>query len=344
MTALVLDDLSRRLGNVPRKSISRAGELMRLIDVKTGGCPVAPVSIVPSVCLELALRQHGQQCDRNVLVKASACTDKAYAAAFRSISNLLGINVSPTVPELGVMFGGSRVVPSVGRCIEDYRSRMATLGMGAVQPNVLNAAAFFMVSKKHNIKFEKERLVKLMDIDDAMFNRVCNSMVEVVFDHVGTASQKTKEGAVNSISRNRELVDALLERKRPAEDSQQRASSGRGAKDKDKGDKDDGDDGDDEDDEDDEDEDDKDDADVLKVLLPGNAFATGSSATGAMRVEGIRPLKKQKTASLQEQKVMDYDAWKKSVLEAKDAPPPQSEPPKATKQTTLSFAPSTKKE
>jgi len=122
------------------------------------------------------------------LINMSGGTSATYKMAFSQIQNVININTSShSLNELGVKFGGVRLVAKSATVLADYKEKvLASMpteqrAYAKFDNPALTAAAFFLTAKREQFKVNQHQLLILLGIQQSDFVTVCNSMTELCF-------------------------------------------------------------------------------------------------------------------------------------------------------------------
>uniref|UniRef100_A0ACD5VQZ9 Uncharacterized protein n=1 Tax=Avena sativa TaxID=4498 RepID=A0ACD5VQZ9_AVESA len=152
----------------------------------------------------------------------SGMSDKAYIRSFNTLQNGLGAKTTLDVRELGIQFGCARLIPFVQRGLALYKEHF----LAALPPSrrsstdfgwpMFTAAAFYLCAKRHKLKVDKVKLIDLCGTSSPEFTTVSTSIVDLCFDVFGIAKEKKDP---TTIKGNRELLDALPNKRKHGDDS-----------------------------------------------------------------------------------------------------------------------------
>ncbi|PIN17150.1 Origin recognition complex, subunit 6 [Handroanthus impetiginosus] len=225
-----MSEIARKLGLSENKQLIRkAAELRRLADIQFDSSVIGIGEICKAViCLEIAASRMEVIFDRQMAIKLSGMSEKAYNRSFNSMQNGIGVKNKLDVRELAIQFGCVRLIPFVHKGFSLYKERfLASLpptrrGSTDFARPVFTAVAFYLCAKRHKLKVDKFKLIELAGTSESEFSSVSTSMLDLCFDVFGIAKEKKDS---RKIKGNRELLDALPE-KRKLEDGGYSSSDG----------------------------------------------------------------------------------------------------------------------
>uniref|UniRef100_A0A7N0UJI7 Origin recognition complex subunit 6 n=1 Tax=Kalanchoe fedtschenkoi TaxID=63787 RepID=A0A7N0UJI7_KALFE len=209
-----LTGLAKRLGLADSKHVvRRAAELRRMCDVKFDSSVVGVGEVCKAViCLEIAAMRAQEIFKKELAIKLSGMSEKAYIRSFNALQHGLGVKTQLDIRELGIQFGCVRLIPMVKKGLLQYKDRfLASLPASRKEcadftRPVFTAVAFYLCAKKQKLKVDKMKLIELCGTSEAEFASVSNSMQELCFDIFGIAKEKKDP---REIKGNRDLLDAL---------------------------------------------------------------------------------------------------------------------------------------
>ncbi|KAK1284538.1 Origin recognition complex subunit 6 [Acorus calamus] len=219
-----LTDLSRKLGisEASKPLIRKAEELRRLCDVRFDSSLIGVGEVCKSIiCLEIAASRLQAMFDRQAAIRVSGMSEKAYIRSSNALQNCLGVKFVFFPFGIGIQFGCVRLIPFVQKGLSAYKerflaalpaSRRATTDFS--RP-VFTAVAFYLSAKKHKLKVDKLKLIELCGTSESEFTSVSTSMNDLCFDSFGISKEKK---APSRVKGNRELLDALPEKRRRDDD------------------------------------------------------------------------------------------------------------------------------
>ncbi|KAG9451277.1 hypothetical protein H6P81_011242 [Aristolochia fimbriata] len=209
-----LTDTGRKLGLSDSKHVIRkAEELRRLCDVQFDSSVIGVGEVCKGlICLEIAANRFQVMFDRQLAIRMSGMSEKAYNRSFNSLQNGLGVKTKLDVRELAIQFGCVRLIPFVQKGLALYKDRFVTSLPASRRASadftrpVFTAVAFYLCAKKQKLKVDKLKLIELCGTSEAEFSSVSNSMNDLCFDVFGIAKEKKDP---KSVKGNRVLLDAL---------------------------------------------------------------------------------------------------------------------------------------
>ncbi|KAL3629006.1 Origin of replication complex subunit 6 [Castilleja foliolosa] len=219
-----MSEIAKKLGLYESKHLIRkAAELRRLADVQFDSSIIGVGETCKAViCLEIAASRMQVIFDRQAAIKMSGVSEKAYNRSFNSMQNGIGVKNKLDIRELAIQFGCVRLIPFAHKGISLYKERfLASLPIsrrGSTDFNrpVFTAVAFYLCAKKHKLKVDKFKIIELAGTSESEFSNVCTSMMDLCFDVLGISKEKKDP---KKIKGNRELLDALPEKRRLEDDS-----------------------------------------------------------------------------------------------------------------------------
>lgn len=202
--------------------IRKAEELRRLSDVQFDSSVIGVGEVLKAIiCLEIAASRLQVLFDRPSAIRMSGMSEKAYMRSFNAMQNGLGVKAKLDVRELGIQFGCVRLISFVQRGLVLYKDRFLAALPASRQANtdfnrpVFTAVAFYLCSKRHKLKVDKQKLIELCGTSESEFSAVATSMNDLCFDVFGISKEKKDPKAVKG---HRELLDALPGKRRREED------------------------------------------------------------------------------------------------------------------------------
>ncbi|EPS61965.1 hypothetical protein M569_12829, partial [Genlisea aurea] len=216
-------EIARKLGvSESKQVVSKAAEIRRLADIQFDSSVIGVGEICKAViCLEIAAAMMDIVFDRQAAIKLSGMSEKAYNRSFNSMQNGIGIKNKLDIRELAIQFGCVRLIPLVQKGLSMFKSRFLDKLPSTRKSStdftrpVFNASAFYLCAKKHKARaliLDKLKLIELAGTSESEFSSVCTSMMDLCFDAFGIAKEK-RDG--KEIKGNRELLDALPEKRAP---------------------------------------------------------------------------------------------------------------------------------
>ncbi|KAI3816689.1 hypothetical protein L1987_16392 [Smallanthus sonchifolius] len=217
-----LSEYARKLGLSESKQVVRkAAELRRVSDLQFDSSSAGIGEICKSIiCLETAANMMQVLFDRQIAIRLSGMSEKAYIRSFNVMQNGIGIKNKLDIRELAIQFGCVRLIPLVQKGLSLYRERF----IASLPPSrrasadftrpVFTATGFYLCAKKHKLKVDKNKLIELSGTSEDEFSSVSTSMKDLCHDVFGVSKEKKDP---KSVKVNRDLLDALPE-KRQVED------------------------------------------------------------------------------------------------------------------------------
>ncbi|XP_071717469.1 origin of replication complex subunit 6 [Rutidosis leptorrhynchoides] len=217
-----LPDIARKLGLSESKQVVRkAAELRRMSDLQFDSSSAGIGEICKAViCLEIAANMYQVLFDRQIAIRLSGMSEKAYIRSFNVMQNGIGVKNTLDIRELAIQFGCVRLIPIVKKDLSLYRERfIASLPASRrasadfTRP-VFTAAGFYLCAKKHKLKVDKNKLIELAGASEDEFSSVSTSMKDLCHDVFGVTKEKKDPKLVKG---NRDLLDAFPENRQPEE-------------------------------------------------------------------------------------------------------------------------------
>lgn len=213
-----ITELAKKLDLADNKPVVRkAAELRRLSDVKFDSSAIGVGEICKAViCLEIAANKYDVVFDRQIAMRLSGMSEKAYNRSFNSFQNVLDVKNNLDVRELAIQFGCVRIIPLVQKGLKLYKDRFfASLPASRRSSTdftrpVFTAVAFYLCAKKHKLKADKVKLIELCGTSESEFSSVSNSMKDLCHDVFGILKEKKDPKEVKG---HRELLDAFPEKR-----------------------------------------------------------------------------------------------------------------------------------
>ncbi|KAI3929461.1 hypothetical protein MKW92_050484 [Papaver armeniacum] len=218
-----ISQLARKLGLSDSKHIIRkAEELRRLSNTKFDSSVIGVGEICKAViCLEMAATRFQALFDRQIAIKLSGMSEKAYTRSFNAMQNGIGVKNKLDVRELGIQFGCVRLIPFVQKGLSKYKERfLASLPASRradadfTRP-VFTAVAFYLCSKRHKLKVDKVKMIDISGTNENEFKSVSASMEDLCFDVFGSSREKKDPKDVKG---HRELLDVLPGKRKHEDD------------------------------------------------------------------------------------------------------------------------------
>ncbi|KAJ0987410.1 hypothetical protein J5N97_005766 [Dioscorea zingiberensis] len=218
-----ISTIAAKLGLSDSKHVIRkASELRRLSDLQFDSSVMGVGEVCKAViCLEIAALRLQVLFDRQVAIRTSGLSEKAYIRSYNVLQNGLGVKASLDVRELGIQFGCVRLIPFVQKGLSNYKDRFLAALPASRRANtdfnrpVFTAVAFYLCAKKHKLKIDKLKLIELCGTSESEFSSVSASMKDLCFDFYGVTSTKKDP---RSVKGHRELLDALPGKRRRQND------------------------------------------------------------------------------------------------------------------------------
>ncbi|XP_041009958.1 origin of replication complex subunit 6-like [Juglans microcarpa x Juglans regia] len=214
-----LSGIAKKLGLSESKHLIRkAAELRRLCDVRFDSSIIGVGEVCKAIiCLEIAATRLGVLFDRQIAIRQSGMSEKAYNRSFNSLQNGLGVKNNLDVKELAIQFGCVRLIPFVKKGLSIFKERfLASLPASRhasadfTRP-LFTAVAFYLCAKKHKLKVDKLKLIELCGASEPEFSNVSTSMKNLCHDVFGVAKEKKD---ARDVKGNRELLDMLPEKRK----------------------------------------------------------------------------------------------------------------------------------
>ncbi|KAI3966862.1 hypothetical protein MKW92_017318 [Papaver armeniacum] len=218
-----ISQLAKKLGLSDSKHIIRkAEELRRLSNTKFDSSVIGVGEICKAViCLEMAATRFQALFDRQIAIKLSGMSEKAYTRSFNAMQNGIGVKNKLDVRELGIQFGCVRLIPFVQKGLSKYKERfLASLPASRradadfTRP-VFTAVAFYLCSKRHKLKVDKVKMIDISGTNENEFKSVSASMEDLCFDVFGSSREKKDPKDVKG---HRELLDVLPGKRKHEDD------------------------------------------------------------------------------------------------------------------------------
>ncbi|KAK4429985.1 Origin of replication complex subunit [Sesamum alatum] len=214
-----MSDIAKKLGLSESKQLMRkAAELRRLADIQFDSSVIGVGEICKAIiCLEIAASRMEVIFDRQMAIKLSGMSEKAYNRSFNSMQNGIGVKNKLDMRELAIQFGCVRLIPIAHKGFSLFKERfLASLppsrrGSTDFSRPVFTAVVFYLCAKKQKLKVDKLKLIEIAGTSESEFSSVSTSMLDLCFDVFGIAKEKKDS---KKIKGNRELLDALPEKRR----------------------------------------------------------------------------------------------------------------------------------
>ncbi|KAI3953914.1 hypothetical protein MKW98_017738 [Papaver atlanticum] len=218
-----ISQLAKKLGLSDSKHIIRkAEELRRLSNTKFDSSVIGVGEICKAViCLEMAATSFQALFDRQIAIKLSGMSEKAYVRSFNAMQNGIGVKNKLDVRELGIQFGCVRLIPFVQKGLSKYKERfLASLPASRRESAdftrpVFTAVAFYLCSKRHKLKVDKVKMIDISGTNENEFKSVSASMEDLCFDVFGSSREKKDPKDVKG---HRELLDVLPGKRKQEDD------------------------------------------------------------------------------------------------------------------------------
>ncbi|KAG2707205.1 hypothetical protein I3760_05G137700 [Carya illinoinensis] len=214
-----LSGIAKKLGLSESKHLIRkAAEFRRLCDVRFDSSIIGVGEVCKAIiCLEISATRLGVLFDRQIAIRQSGMSEKAYNRSFNSLQNGLGVKNNLDVKELAIQFGCVRLIPFVKKGLSIFKERfLASLPASRhasadfTRP-LFTAVAFYLCAKKHKLKVDKLKLIELCGASEPEFSNVSTSMKNLCHDVFGVAKEKKD---ARDVKGNRELLDMLPEKRK----------------------------------------------------------------------------------------------------------------------------------
>ncbi|MCL7039386.1 hypothetical protein MKW94_019410 [Papaver nudicaule] len=209
-----ITQLAKKLGLSDKKHIIRKAEELRRLSNNLFDSSVIGVGEICKavICLEMAATRFQALFDRQIAIKLSGMSEKAYTRSFHAMQNGIGVKNKLDVRELGIQFGCVRLIPFVQKGLSKYKERfLASLPASRrasadfTRP-VFTAVAFYLCSKRHKLKVDKVKMIDISGTNENEFKSVSASMVDLCFDVFGSSREKKD---AKDVKGHRELLDVL---------------------------------------------------------------------------------------------------------------------------------------
>ncbi|KAI3970696.1 hypothetical protein MKX01_024343 [Papaver californicum] len=193
-----ISQLAKKLGLSDSKHIIRKAEELRRLSNNLFDSSVIGVGEICKavICLEMAATRFQALFDRQIAIKLSGMSEKAYIRSFNAMQNGIGLKNKLDVRELGIQFGCVRLIPFVQKGLSKYKERfLASLPASRrasadfTRP-VFTAVAFYLCSKRHKLKVDKVKMIGISGTNENEFKSVSASMEDLCFDVFGSSREK----------------------------------------------------------------------------------------------------------------------------------------------------------
>ncbi|KAI3931264.1 hypothetical protein MKX01_040181 [Papaver californicum] len=218
-----ISQLAKKLGLSDSKHIIRKAEELRRLSNNLFDSSVIGVGEICKavICLEMAATRFQALFDRQIAIKLSGMSEKAYIRSFNAMQNGIGLKNKLDVRELGIQFGCVRLIPFVQKGLSKYKERfLASLPASRrasadfTRP-VFTAVAFYLCSKRHKLKVDKVKMIDISGTNENEFKSVSASMEDLCFDVFGSSREKKDPKDVKA---HRELLDVLPGKRKHEDD------------------------------------------------------------------------------------------------------------------------------
>ncbi|CAK7350191.1 unnamed protein product [Dovyalis caffra] len=214
-----LAEIAKKLNLSETKHLIRkAAELRRLCDVHFDSSVIGVGEVCKAIiCLEIAATSFQVIFDRQAAIRLSGMSENAYNRSFNSLQNTLGVKTKLDIRELGIQFGCIRLIPLVKNGLSLYKDRFVASLPASRRASadftrpVFTAVAFYLCAKKHKLKVDRLKLIKVSGTSESEFNSVFASMKDLCYDVIGISKEKKDPREVKG---NRELLDVLPEKRK----------------------------------------------------------------------------------------------------------------------------------
>jgi len=194
MANQTLRSLSKRLGITTVDVSKKGSEFERLMDVR--GCSLTLTSVAKSViCLEIAANNSQVPVDKNVAIRLSGMTKKAYIHAFKTIECLLGKKKEFTIKDLAVQFGCMEASNLAQQIHQRYKQDFVQEAEDISHP-IFVATALYTACKYKKIKIDKNKLLNMLATKRSTFDSLHKKMEKIpdMLECVESSKRSTKRG------------------------------------------------------------------------------------------------------------------------------------------------------
>jgi len=182
-----LSDLAQRLG-LPSSGavVSKAGELLRLLDIRQPK-PAANTRICrPIICVDIACSLLGIALDRKAAIKQSAVSAKVYTDTLQRLRAVLSEETRKTITfkQLAVQFGCLTVTAACDRLTlavvhqQQQQGHQDGESLDVEASPVYVAAIFAVVCKTLKVTIKKRQLLESCGVSEAHFDKIAASIVD----------------------------------------------------------------------------------------------------------------------------------------------------------------------
>ncbi|KAJ7384934.1 Origin of replication complex subunit 6 [Desmophyllum pertusum] len=189
-----LRSVSKRLGITTVDVLRKAAELERLMDVRD--CSMTLTSMAKSViCLEIAGNSSQVPVDKNVAIRHSGMTKKAYIHAFKTIECLLGKQKEFTIKDLAVQFGCMEASNLAQRIHQRYKQDFVQEVEDISHP-IFVATALYTACRYQKIKMDKTKLLNMLATKRSTFDSLHKKMEKIpgILESAEGNKRSTKRG------------------------------------------------------------------------------------------------------------------------------------------------------
>ncbi|PIA51720.1 hypothetical protein AQUCO_01100533v1 [Aquilegia coerulea] len=208
-----LSEISKKLGLSDVNVVRKAEELRRLSNIQFDSSVIGVGETCKAViCLEIATNRLGVMFDRQIAIRLSGMSEKAYNRSFNVMQNGLGVKTKLDVRELGIQFGCVTLITFVQKGLLLYKKRFIDALPASRRASadftrpVFTAVAFYLCAKNHKLKVDKLKLIQLCGTSEAEFTNISTSMKDLCFDTFGISKENKDPKTVKG---HRELLDAI---------------------------------------------------------------------------------------------------------------------------------------
>jgi len=177
-------EFGKRLGITSDKTIRKAQEYERLIQLKTAGISKFKVQGASRqiVCLDLASEAENASIDKELLLKLSGLKKSVYNSSKQMVKQVLGIIGEISFKDSCVQLGCPEIVEEAEKLLKMYQNTSGNDKKDLDHPG-FKAAVLMALSKIKKLGVDRMKLQEMSGLRKSVFDKLVASMITIHQEH-----------------------------------------------------------------------------------------------------------------------------------------------------------------
>uniref|UniRef100_T1ISA5 Origin recognition complex subunit 6 n=1 Tax=Strigamia maritima TaxID=126957 RepID=T1ISA5_STRMM len=191
MSVNMFTTLSKKLGITDVKVVNKAGEILRLIDIKNLAIPLNGTSKLVAA-LDLAATSLKFHLDRNQAINLAGVGKKNYLTTLQLLDDILNLSPNLSIKDICLQLGCMNVTSEASNIIKRYEEIYDKHNTVDCRKPMFLVAAVFVACKKTKTRIDQTKLVELAKVKRSMLKRITLAMEMLSLEPVEEESKQQK--------------------------------------------------------------------------------------------------------------------------------------------------------